>query len=220
MQFSEPVEEVLEALWLAREDKNVNCLKLAWLKVIPETHVLKELIDAKIIKRCGIDEIEMTEKGLRFASDAVRRHRLAERLLTDVLQVRKELIHETACGFEHHLHRGIDANVCTLLGHPKACPHGKPIPPGRCCEEKAKIVSQAVAPLSSLRPGQKGHVAYLYTTDPKRAQMLLSMGMVPGSEIQLLASFPSLLFQLGEAQFAVDKEIAAGIYVRLENHAA
>jgi DtxR family Mn-dependent transcriptional regulator len=217
MQFSEQAEEVLESLWLAHEEKQEKCLKLSWLKVMPDTHILKELLGDKIVERCGSEEIKLTEKGMRYASDAIRRHRLAERLLTDVLAVKKELIHETACQFEHHLHRGIDANVCTLLGHPKTCPHGKAIPPGRCCEEKMKVVTQAVSPLAALKPGQKGHIAYLSTTDPKRAQMLLSMGLVPGAPLELLASFPSLFFQLGHGQFAVDRNIAGDIYVRLEN---
>ena len=127
----------------------------------------------------------------------------------------RSLIHDAACKFEHHLHKGIDENVCTLLGHPKFCPHGRTIPEGRCCREAIKVVSPAVSPLSSLKPGNKGHVAYLHTTDPKRAQMLISMGVIPGASICLLASFPSLLFQLGEGQFAVDAELARAIYIRL-----
>ena len=216
MQISEQMEEILEAAFIAREEKNTECLKLSWLRDMPDAHMLKDLIELKILERCGEDEIKMTDKGSQLASDAVRRHRLAERLLTDVLAVRKDMIHETACQFEHHLHRGIDQNVCTLLGHPKTCPHGRPIPPGKCCKEGTKIVTQAVSPLSVLKPGQGGIVAYLSTADPARAQMMLSMGVVPGAKLKLLSGFPSLLFQLGESQFAVDKEIAKEIYVRIE----
>ncbi len=217
MQITEQMEEILEALWVAREEKNTDCLKLAWLREMPDTRMLKELIDERIVERCGAEEIKMTTRGAQLASDAVRRHRLAERLLTDVLAVRKEMIHETACQFEHHLHRGIDQNVCTLLGHPKTCPHGRPIPPGRCCEEGVRIAPQAVSPVSHLKPGQTGQVAYLSTTDPKRAQLMLSMGIVPGTHVKLLSNFPSLFFELGESQFAVDKEMAKEIYVRIES---
>lgn len=216
MQLSEQMEEILEAVFIAREEKNTECLKLSWLREMPDAHMLKDLIELKILERCGTDGIKLTPKGLQLASDAVRRHRLAERLLTDVLAVRKEMIHETACQFEHHLHRGIDQNVCTLLGHPRTCPHGRPIPPGKCCSEQLKVAAQAVSPLAALKPGHGGCVAYLNTTDPKRAQMMLAMGLAPGARIKLLSSFPSLLFQLGETQFAVDKEIAREIYVRIE----
>lgn len=216
MIFSEAAEEVLEAIWTAHENNKSAYTKLSELKEMPNAHILKELIDTGTIEKCAGEGFRLTEKGLRYASDAIRRHRLAERLLTDVLAVKGELIHSAACQFEHHLHKGIDSNVCTLLGHPKICPHGKPIPPGKCCEEGAKIAARAVSPLSDLKPGQKGHVAYLFTSQPNQAQMLLSMGVVPGADITLLAGFPSYLFQVGEGQFAVDGEVAHEIYVRLE----
>ena len=216
MIVSEAAEEILESLWTASEaNSGTSEIKLSELREMPDIHMLKELIDNQILLHIGSDKLKLTEKGLIHARDAVRRHRLAERLLTDVLAVKSSLIHEAACKFEHHLHRGIDANVCTLLGHPKSCPHGRPIPPGRCCKENIKTTAPAVSKLSDIKPGQGGHVAYLHTQDTKRAQMLLSMGVVPGVDIKLLTSFPSLLFQLGEGQFAVDSSIANEIYVRL-----
>jgi DtxR family Mn-dependent transcriptional regulator len=215
MIVSESAEEILESLWPAHEKGGSMCMKLSELKVMPETAELKELIEHGMLKMSGSGEICLTDTGLVHARDAVRRHRLAERLLTDVLAVKSGLIHEAACQFEHHLHKGIDQNVCTLLGHPRFCPHGQSIPPGPCCEKNARSVSPAVLPVSHLKPGEGGHIAYLHTTDPKRAQMLVSMGMFPGTEIKLMAAYPSLLFQLGESQFAVDKSIAGEIYVRV-----
>jgi len=217
MIFSEAIEEVLEALWMEMELKPDGLVKLSSLRSVPDTAMLKEMIDAGILEMSEHEHIKITKKGLLYARDAVRRHRLAERLMTDVFAVKSSLIHETACQFEHHLHKGIDENVCTLLGHPKSCPHGRPIPPGRCCEENARVFAPIVSTLSNLKPGQGGHVAYLHTADPKRAQMLISMGVVPGASIKLLAGFPSYLFQLGEGQFAVDAILAGEIYVRSES---
>lgn len=216
MIFTEAAEEILEAIWLVREESGSDTAKLNFLREMPDMHILKELIDAGVIEKCDSTSIRLTEKGVGQASDAIRRHRLAERLLTDILSVKGELMHDTACQFEHHLHKGIDTNICTLLGHPKVCPHGKPIPPGRCCEESARLAPSAIQTLAGLKPNQRGHVAYLSTTDPKQAQMLISMGVIPGTGIMLLAGFPSYLFQVGESQFAVDKKIAGEIYVRLE----
>lgn len=214
MLLTEKAEEILESLWEA-SNGGKNPLRLSSLREMPDTTTLKELIDKSILERVGEGEFRLTFAGAHYARDAVRRHRLAERLLVDVLAVRPALIHETACQFEHHLHKGIDENVCTLLGHPKVCPHGRPIPPGRCCEEGKKIVSQMVSHLADIEPGKGGQVAYIHTQDPKRAQMLLSMGIVPGTEIKLLTTFPSYLLQLGESQFAVDREVAGEIYVRM-----
>jgi DtxR family Mn-dependent transcriptional regulator len=140
---------------------------------------------------------------------------LAERLLSDVLGTGDMLIHEKACKFEHLLDRGLDENICILLGHPKVCPHSNPIPPGRCCQEEHAQARKLVAPLSQLAQGQKGQVAYIYAPEANRLQKLMAMGILPGEPISLIQSFPSYAFQVRQTQFAVDKEIADAIYIRL-----
>jgi DtxR family Mn-dependent transcriptional regulator len=89
-------------------------------------------------------KVRLKEKVKKEGEKIVRRHRLAERLLVDVLAMKKGLIHEVGCKFEHLILKEVEENVCTLLGHPKLCPHGKPIPRGRCCEKSAKEVSRAL----------------------------------------------------------------------------
>jgi len=214
MYLSEASEEVLEALWVAREEKNSDLLRLVDLRVMPDHAVLTELLNAKILERSGEDHVRITETGVQHARDAIRRHRLAERLLSDVLSIKETSLHYTACQFEHHLHKGIDENVCTLLGHPRFCPHGQPIPAGRCCIEHKNRVAPVVSTLAETEVGKDCHVAYLHTSDTKRSQMLISMGVIPGAQMTLLTKYPSYLFQLGNSQFAVDKSIAEEIYVR------
>jgi DtxR family Mn-dependent transcriptional regulator len=128
-------------------------------------------------------------------------------------------MHEKACKFEHLLDRGLDESICTLLGHPKICPHGKPIPPGPCCLEKEAAPAKVVSPLSQLSPGQSGRVAYIYALETNKLQKLMAMGILPGAPLKLLQDFPSYVFTAGETQFAVDKEIAEAIYVRLVEEA-
>jgi len=125
------------------------------------------------------------------------------------------LLHEKACKFEHLLDKGLDESICSLLGHPKICPHGKPIPPGRCCQQQRAPTSKLVSSLSRLDPGQKGKVAYVYAPELSQLQKLMAMGILPGAPVALIQSFPSYVFQVGETQFAVDKEIADAIYIRL-----
>ncbi len=74
---------------------------------------------------------------------------------------------------------------------------------------------KVVAPLSQLARGQKGKVAYIYAPESSKLQKLMAMGILPGAPISLIQSFPSYVFQAGQTQFAVDKEIADAIYVRL-----
>src|SRR6266702_2846339 len=78
--------------------------------------------------------VELTTRGRQRAADIIRRHRLAERLFTDSLALESESeIEQQACKFEHILSPEATDKICTFLGHPRTCPHGAPIPPGRCC---------------------------------------------------------------------------------------
>ncbi|MBI3991523.1 MAG: metal-dependent transcriptional regulator [Candidatus Omnitrophica bacterium] len=210
--LSERAEEILEALWIEIEEQGKKLLELGASRDEP---AIEELIKLGYIRK-DTDHIHLLENGKAHAAGCVRRHRLAERLLVDVFDVKKKIIDEVSCKFEHLLHKGLEDNVCTILGHPKVCPHGKPIPSGRCCMEKAdKKALKFVAPLTGLQPKDKGHIAYLQTKDRSQMQKLISIGAIPGVSIALLQKFPSYVFQIGQSQFAVDKELATAIYVRL-----
>jgi DtxR family Mn-dependent transcriptional regulator len=158
----------------------------------------------------------LTESGVPEAALAIRRHRLGERLLADVLKAEDALLDEQACRLEHALFDGLDESICTLLGHPQFCPHGKPIPPGDCCRQMRATVGRLISSLSELKPGQGGEVAYVQMSDSGRLQKLMAMGVLPGGKITLLRRSPSFVFECGYSQFAVDEEIAGAIFVRLK----
>ena len=209
---SEQAEELLEKLWILAEEKHQTVVSLDELEASKEP--LDQLLEAGYITLSDT-QVRLTDKGRPLARNVVRRHRLAERLLADVLDTKDLLIHEKACRFEHLLDRGLDESICSLLGHPKVCPHGKPIPPGRCCQREQTQAQRLIFPLSQLAPGQKGKVAYIYAPESSQLQKLMAMGILPGAPISLVQSFPSYVFQAGQTQFAVDKQIADAIYVRL-----
>ena len=90
--------------------------------------------------------VDLTARGRQRAADIIRRHRLAERLFTDSLAMDSETeIEQQACKFEHILSPEATEKICTFLGHPKTCPHGAPIPPGRCCKPGAERETQPKA---------------------------------------------------------------------------
>ena len=213
MELEEKAEEVLETLWIHTEEEKKDSFPLDDLGDMKKP--IEELIKTGFIS-ISDNRVMLTSKGLPVAKDVVRRHRLAERLLTDVLGARDILIHEKACKFEHLLDRGLDESICILLGHPKICPHGSPIPAGRCCQKEKTIAQKVIAPLSQLSQGQKGTVAYIHAPESDKLQKLMAMGILPGAPIILIQSFPSYVFQARQTQFAVDKDIADAIYVRLE----
>jgi DtxR family Mn-dependent transcriptional regulator len=116
---------------------------------------------------------------------------------------------------EHVLFDGLDDGICTLLGHPEFCPHGKPIPRGACCRQARESVTRLIAPLNELEPGQHGRIAYIQMNNPARLQKLMAMGVLPGVAVSLVRRSPSFVFEAGYSQFAVDDEIAGSVYVRL-----
>lgn len=210
--LSEGAEEILEALWIEMQEQGKKSLDLGASRDEP---AIDELIKLGFIRR-DLGHIHLLEKGKPNAIACVRRHRLAERLLVDVLDIKKKIMDGVSCKFEHLLHEGLEDNVCTLLGHPKVCPHGKAIPPGKCClEKKSKKQIKLVAPLMELEVKDKGRIAYLQAKDTSQMQKLISIGAIPGVAVTLLQKFPSYVFQIGYSQFAIDKGLAQNIYVRL-----
>ena len=214
IELTEPAEEILADLWVAAEEKHEPSLPASAPAREGAEEALRELA-ARGLVECRSDRLSLTDAGRREAASIVRRERLAERLLVDVLALPEAAAAETACKFEHLLRRGIDDEICTLLGHPRVCPHGSPIPPGECCRAGAHAAGKVVSALADLAPGQKGAIAYLHSRRREIMQKLLAMGLVPGAPIALLQRSPSYVFQLGQAQIAVDYDTARDIYVRL-----
>ncbi len=212
MEISDRAEEILETLWAHTEEEKEKPIDLGIAKAESEIDELWKSGHIKLIS----NKVVLTEKGKGEGEKIVRRHRLAERLFADILDIKKKLIHPLSCQFEHLLHEGIEENICILLGHPRTCPHGKPIPEGECCrrsKDKEKI-GKIVSPLNRLEVNQKGKVVYIHTEDNKKLQKLMAMGVLPGMIINLIQKFPSYVFQIGQSQFAIDRELAECIFVR------
>ena len=77
-------------------------------------------------------------------------------------------------------------------------------------------IAGAVPSLASMRPRQRGEIAYLREDDPVRMRKLMALGLLPGSRIELLRRFPSFILRMGFSRFALDQDIAEAIFVRLE----
>lgn len=210
MPLTDRAEEILETLWVEIiEHKKDNCDA----SLLKDSQAIKELIKLNYIVDKD-SQVTLTSKGKEEARDCIRRHRLAERLFVDVLDIKKKLVHETSCKVEHLLHKGIDENICTFLGHPKTCPDGKPIPEGKCCKDAKRMPAKLLMPLSELGANKRARISYLEMTDRGALQKAIAMGALPNTDIVLIQKFPSYVFQIGKTQFAIDKELASHIYVR------
>ncbi len=201
------VEDVIRDLWIAiNEDKReVRTSEI-------DVSILKELERQGFIEVHG-DKLKLTDKGEELGRKIIRLHRLTERLLFDILGMEEEIYEKAACSLEHVVTEELEEAICTLLGHPKICPHGKPIPPGRCCVNHEKLVKRIVYPLNELYPGDEGKLSYIYSRSPELVNRLMSLGLIPGRRIKVLKKFPSYIVQVGNTQIALDEEIAKNIYV-------
>ena len=213
MNVSPKAEEILESLWIVTEEKGENAAHFDALQIEQDDEALAELIGLAYVEVRG-ERVHLRREGRDEARMTVRRHRLAERLMMDILDIKGRSGDERACEFEHLLHHGVDTKICALLNHPTTCPHGKPIPPGSCCELARQEGDVGVVALTELKAGERGEIAYLSATDASKMQKLMSMGVLPGSDLEVTRTFPSYIFKVGHSEFAVDDELAREIFVR------
>lgn len=230
MPLTDRAEEILERLWQEKSEKNRPEVGLATVRLEDRRHAahgevpfepadrrvaVQELLNQGLVELRAEKWLSLTEEGEKLGEQIIRNHRLAERLLADVFNVSEEGGDAAACQFEHILKRGLDERICTLLGHPRFCPHGLPIPMGECCKERRDAALRIVSPLADLEEGERGTIAYLHTGEQGKMDRLLALGVLPGQPIALLQRYPSYVFRVGQTQVAVDAELAKNIFVRL-----
>jgi len=208
------VDELLELIWTLRE-KGVSDLNQL-LETTPD-------IEAKSILRSmakgGLFEMEgnrmvLKERGEEKAREIVRRHRLTERLLSEIFELSEEEVEEEACKLEHILSSSVTESVCTFLGHPPTCIHGKPIPRGECCAKFNKEMKPLVIPLEELGLSEEGRIVFIAPRSHRRLDRLSTLGIVPGSVVRMHQKNPSYVLQLGETTLALDRDIVKDIYVK------
>ncbi|MBI4249681.1 MAG: metal-dependent transcriptional regulator [Elusimicrobia bacterium] len=215
----EDVQQALGILWTQFEQGVLKRSELeGLLQEAIRPGILEELIQGGFVSQTE-GNLCMLGKGLTIAHDMARRHRLAERLLTDVLELPREQIDPNACRLEHVITRDVEEAICTLLGHPQACPHGFSIPPGECCMKALKHTGPIVTPLSSMLEGQEGQIVYLSPHHRPELHRLLSMGLVPGSVVRVVQTSPAVVVATPDGILAMDPVLADHIFLRRKNGA-
>ncbi|MDH4100802.1 MAG: metal-dependent transcriptional regulator [Nitrospirota bacterium] len=208
------IDEILEAVWTEMEEGRDAVEGVLDIAEVEEKHEALELVKkAGFLVETG-GRLKLTPEGERRARLIIRRHRLAERLFSEVLQLETHHIESNACTFEHLLSPEVTESVCTFLSHPPTCPHGKPIPRGECCEKLKPHQKPLVMRLSDLAPGDYGRIVFITPKNHARLDRLGSMGIMPDSVIKLHQKRPSYVIEIGETTLAIDSEISNEIFVR------
>ena len=212
------LEEVLEALWTEKErgaTRREDLTRVADVDIRED--LIEELKSRGLVEEAGKGSLGFTEEGLERARGIIRRHRLAERLMHDILAMPMSEVEANACEFEHLLAPGITESICTLLGHPAQCPHGRSIPEGHCCSEARKRIESVVVSVDRMHIGEQARVAYINTRNYTRLQKLASFGISPGVAVKLHQRRPAFVLECDQTQLAIEEALAKEVYVFRES---
>jgi len=213
--FDESTEEYLEAIYrLEREGSGVSTSALATeLGVAPASvsGMLKKLAGDGYIDHRARGEAKLTQKGLQVAVRVLRRHRLAECFLTEILGMDWDEVHAEACMLEHAISARVEERLIAVLGNPKTCPHGHPIPPADLSDPE-----RPGFPLAQLQAGDSARVHGVTEEVSEMLRYLGSIGLRPGADVELVEKAPlggPVTVRLGERQHAISLELARMVIV-------
>lgn len=132
---SEHVEMYLKAIWYIRERgeevKVSSIAKMLNVKQPSVVQMLRKLDEVNLVEYSKGNMVRMTSEGERIGKQMIRNTRLLEVLMRDSLKI--DIDEEMVCGIEHHMKQIFTDALCTLLKHPRKCPHDHRIPLGKCC---------------------------------------------------------------------------------------
>ncbi len=191
--LSATVEEYLETIYnMAMEDEIVIGARLAerFLVSAPTvTEMLKRLVRDGYIEMDNKRQVSLTESGNQAAEAVLRRHRLTERFLVDMLGMQWHQVHEEACRLEHFISGAVEARVIASLNNPTTCPHGNPIP-GSVANARSYLKDQGAVRLSTLSVNETATILCISEVVEDEEALILYMhekGLTPGTRLTILA---------------------------------
>ena len=170
----------------------------------------------------GDRHLELTDDGRRKAVHVMRKHRLAERLLSDVIELEWEYVHEEACRWEHVMSEQVERKLITMLGHPTESPYGNPIPglaelgaPDAASTENLVNLVDAVRGPDSEVTARIRRLGEPAQVDPELLLQLKQAGVFPGSTGTFAAAGSYVTVQIDgfETGLELPNELAAHIFV-------
>ncbi len=169
----------------------------------------------------GDRHLELTEEGTTLATRVMRKHRLAERLLTDVIGLDWELVHAEACRWEHVMSETVERRLVELLDHPTESPYGNPIP-GLDELGESELGEEFMADVEALAgvvTAEEGRVHIRRISEEMQKDEVLMgalrrVGAVPGKTVTVVATTEGVLLGSGGETAEIVPEAAEHIFVR------
>ncbi len=205
-------DEYLEELWHLFEENKDSLI--VYRNLIGDEYDIEIVKELKVEGLINLDElneiISLTKIGEHSARMLIRSHRLAERMLNDVLGGDFE---KGACEFEHIITPELVDSICILLGHPRKCPHGMEIPKGDCCRNSLRVANSSVVPITEMKVGATAKIAYVNCKNDSQLHKLDGLHIRPGVFVKLHQTYPTFVIECENSSIALDDNVAKNICV-------
>ncbi|MGI8656079.1 MAG: metal-dependent transcriptional regulator [Pyrinomonadaceae bacterium] len=220
-QVTQSTEDYLKAVFSlseARAEREASTGDLAEaLGVSPPaiSKMLKHLEKQSLVAHTPYHGVCLTKKGRRIALKTIRRHRLLELFLAQLLGYALESVHDEAERLEHHISDEFERRIDALLGSPDCCPHGSPIP-----TRDGQIVSSHGQPLSDIEPPASLRIERLRASDAELLRHLSASGLLPGKVIRLIKREPfggDLNLEIDKRRLRLSCQAARSVIVSLQS---
>jgi DtxR family Mn-dependent transcriptional regulator len=188
-EWHDTTEEYLEAI-LEIEEEGITPIRARLVErlglsapAVSET--VNRLVDHGYAELMDDRSLRLTDEGRSIATSIVRRHRLAERLLVDIIGLEWEKVHKEADRWEHAISADVEEKLVQLLGDPATCPHGNPIP-----GSSHKVEGPASVPLTQLQPGPfiVRRISEKVEIDEDAIKFLAGAELIPGSNAVVIST--------------------------------
>jgi DtxR family transcriptional regulator, Mn-dependent transcriptional regulator len=214
-------ESYLETIYnMAMEGESVIGARLAdkfGVSRATVTETVKRLVSEGYAEQNRDKSFTLTPTGQQLTEEALRRHRLAERLLFDVLGMDWVSAHEQAHALEHWISGEVEERISTILGHPRTCPHGNPIP-GNASSGKTFLKEQGAFRLSEAAQGTTVKVVLISEVVEDESEVLRRLSdknVYPTALLTVVESDPSsaIVFDVNGQIRSLSAELASKIWV-------
>jgi DtxR family Mn-dependent transcriptional regulator len=211
------IEDYLKHIYkLQTKDRRVTTSSLAGqLSIAPAsvTDMIKKLSEQGLLRHTPYHGVELTEKGKKHALRIVRRHRLWEALLVELLGFSWDEIDKEAERLEHSTSEELERKIDEVLGYPKTDPHGDPIP-----TEDGELKEPSSTSLAEVEPGQTCRVTRVSDTNPEVLQYVEKLGLSLRKKVaikQRVKFDGSLFVAIGSRECYVSQKLARNIFVEI-----
>lgn len=173
--------------------------------------MLKRLKSAGYVKHIPYQGVELTERGRMEALQEIRRHRILEVFLVDVMEFRWDEAHEHADQLGPGLNDQLTQRMFEMAGSPTRCPHGEPIP-----NPEGELPEMEDTCVINLSVGHSGEVSRVRTHEPEKLEYFATLGLVPSVPVELAGRAPfngPIRLRVGREEVVLGMELAKSLWL-------